>query len=129
MASIRAPCAAARAPAAQPTCTLTVPDPFGQGEMFVYGARTYYLMDEVGMAAAEYGRLAAAAHVPWQIKSLFGLLSDTVPLNGLHRSPYVLIAGCLGLHPLALCIAHCLATVHLSLKLWIRSRGCEGPCN
>ena len=39
---------------------------------------------------------SAASHIPWQLKSVFGLLSDTVALGGLHRTPYLLIAGAVG---------------------------------
>ena len=69
----------------------------GSGETFIYGARKYFLMDEVGMDAAQFGRLVGAAQVPWQLKSLFGLLSDTVPLFGRQRAPYMVLAGSLGL--------------------------------
>lgn len=68
----------------------------GMGESFVFGARSFYLLDVVGMSSATYGQLAGASHIPWQLKSLFGLLSDTVPINGRHRSPYMLLAGLLG---------------------------------
>lgn len=68
----------------------------GIGETLVFYARSYYLLDEVGMKSATYGQLAGFSHIPWQLKSLFGLLSDTVPINGLHRAPYMLVAGILG---------------------------------
>ena len=69
----------------------------GAGEAFIYGAQQYFLMDDVGMDAVQYGRLTGAAQVPWHLKSLFGLLSDTVPLFGRRRAPYMILAGSLGL--------------------------------
>lgn len=74
----------------------------GLGEKFVFGARSYFMLDEVGMTSAEYGRVAGFSHIPWQLKSLFGLLSDVVPLAGRHRGPYMLIAGVSGV--IALCL-------------------------
>jgi len=87
----------------------------GMGEKFVFGARQYYLLDDIGMTSAEYGRVAGFSHIPWQLKSLFGLLSDTVPLGGLHRAPYMLIAGVLGLFALGMLTALPAATVSAPL--------------
>ena len=68
----------------------------GVGEKFVFGARDYFLMDNIGLSSAEFGRVAGFSHIPWQLKSLFGLLSDVVPLGGYHRAPYMQIGGVLG---------------------------------
>ena len=68
----------------------------GIGEGLVYFARRYYLLNEVGLSSAAVGQLLGFAGIPWQLKSLFGVLSDTVPFNGLHRSPYMLFAGIIG---------------------------------
>ena len=38
------------------------------------------------------GRLMAAAKVPWNIKPLLGMLSDTFPLGGYHRTSYLVLA-------------------------------------
>ena len=37
------------------------------------------------------GLLHGFTQIPWQLKSIFGLLSDTVPINGHHRSPYMIL--------------------------------------
>tara|TARA_B100000513_G_scaffold186693_1_gene108595 strand:- start:51 stop:1694 length:1644 start_codon:yes stop_codon:yes gene_type:complete len=66
------------------------------GMRFMMSARSYYLLDEVGIDASQLGQLTGFTMVPWQLKSLFGLLSDTVAINGLHRSPYIFIAGTVG---------------------------------
>ena len=73
----------------------------GCGESLVYGARGYFLQDQMGLSSADRGQLEGFVHIPWQIKSLFGLLSDTVPVNGLHRSPYMMLAGVLGVGSMA----------------------------
>ena len=66
------------------------------GERWIYYARSYYLLDEVGLSSQYYGQLLGFSSIPWQLKSLFGLLSDTVPIRGLHRAPYMLFAGVVG---------------------------------
>ena len=68
----------------------------GTGLRLAGAARSYYLLDSVGMSSADYGHLSGFSHIPWQLKSVFGLLSDTVALGGLHRTPYLLIAGAVG---------------------------------
>uniref|UniRef100_A0A7S0J6I0 Uncharacterized protein n=1 Tax=Calcidiscus leptoporus TaxID=127549 RepID=A0A7S0J6I0_9EUKA len=69
----------------------------GLGLRLVSAARSYYLLDRVGMTSSEYGHLSGFIHIPWQLKSLFGLLSDTVSINGLHRTPFLVLAGVVGL--------------------------------
>ena len=68
----------------------------GMGERFLFSAQNFYVLDSLGLDAASAGIIDGFANVPWQLKSLFGLLSDTVPINGLHRSPYMFLAGILG---------------------------------
>ena len=68
----------------------------GVGEALVYYARRYYLLDDVGLSSKHVSQLLGFAGMPWQLKSLFGLLSDMVPINGWHRSPYMLFAGVVG---------------------------------
>ena len=68
----------------------------GVGEGFIYFARRYYLLDDVGLSPKHTTQLLGFASIPWQLKSLFGLLSDLVPINGLHRSPYMILAGVVG---------------------------------
>ena len=68
----------------------------GMGERFLFSAQSFYVLDSLGLDATTAGLISGFANVPWQLKSLFGLLSDTVPINGLHRSPYMLLAGVLG---------------------------------
>ena len=56
----------------------------GTGLRLAGAARSYYLLDSVGMSSADYGHLSGFSHIPWQLKSVFGLLSDTVALGGLQ---------------------------------------------
>jgi len=76
----------------------------------------YYMMDILQLDGATMGRYKTASSLPWNIKPCLGLLSDTLPLFGFHRTPYLVLAGLcgviaysiLGLVPLA-----ALATVPL----------------
>jgi hypothetical protein len=38
----------------------------------------------------------AIAHIPWMIKPLYGFVTDTFPINGLRRQPYIIICGLTG---------------------------------
>ena len=102
------------------SCVLAYGINQGVGEKFVFGARSYFMLDEIGMDSAAYGRIAGFSHIPWQLKSLFGLLSDTVPIHGRHRSPYMLIAGalgCMALSALALLPTPLLSPMSIGLLL------------
>jgi MFS family permease len=48
---------------------------------------------DAGWTAGQVADFAGLAALPWVLKPLFGLLSDTVPLAGSHRRSY-LIASC-----------------------------------
>src|SRR6056297_546896 len=69
----------------------------GIGNRLNGSARSYYLLDSIGLNSAQMGHLSGFAGIPWQLKSLFGLLSDTLPINGYHRSPYMMIGGTIGM--------------------------------
>ena len=68
----------------------------GIGESLVYYARRYYVLDDAGLSSYLMTQLFAFAGLPWVVKSLFGVLSDTIPINGLHRAPYMFFAGLVG---------------------------------
>lgn len=40
----------------------------------------------------------AIAHIPWMIKPLYGFVTDTFPVMGCRRRPYLIICGLSGLH-------------------------------
>ena len=69
----------------------------GIGNRLTRSAANYYLLDSINLDSAQMGHLSGFAGIPWQLKSLFGLLSDTLPIHGYHRSPYMLLAGAIGM--------------------------------
>ena len=78
----------------------------GVGLKMVGVAKSYYLLDTLGLTSATLGQLNGFAHIPWQLKSIFGLLSDTVAIAGRHRGPYLFFAGAVGAASCALLAAN-----------------------
>ena len=68
----------------------------GIGNKLVDMAQKYYLLEGLGLSSSQAGLIQAAAVIPWQLKSLFGLISDAFPIGGFRRAPYVTIAGVAG---------------------------------
>ncbi|GBG33520.1 Folate-biopterin transporter 1, chloroplastic [Hondaea fermentalgiana] len=72
----------------------------GMGEAFFEFGGRYLLSDEppagFGLNASRIESIQGFANVPWQIKSVYGIASDTFPIGGYHRNPYVIAAGALG---------------------------------
>lgn len=52
---------------------------------------SYYMISELNCSAGQQATVWTALGLPWGLKFLFGLLSDSVPLLGLRRKPYFLI--------------------------------------
>ena len=73
----------------------------GIGQSFAYYAQKYLFTDDVpkgfGRTAAAYQAYDGLSMFPWSCKALYGLVSDTVPIGGRSRTPYVEIAGVLSL--------------------------------
>ena len=69
----------------------------GAGESFLEASTSYLLIDTLQLEAGHAETVRGFARIPWQLKSLFGLISDTLPVNGYHRSPYMIIAATLGM--------------------------------
>jgi hypothetical protein len=44
--------------------------------------------DVLGESPARFSELLGLAHVPWDVKALFGMASDIWPLCGYHLAPY-----------------------------------------
>ncbi|MEN9220877.1 MAG: hypothetical protein Q6M04_00410, partial [Thermostichus sp. BF3_bins_97] len=59
-------------------------------------ATSFYLKDSLGLSPAQVAALTGLAMIPWTLKPLYGLLSDTVPVAGYRRRPYLLFSGFLG---------------------------------
>jgi hypothetical protein len=57
----------------------------------------YFIFDGMQLDASTAARLVGFSRIPWQLKSLFGVLSDALPISGRHRGPYMLLAGFLGI--------------------------------
>merc|ERR1719401_267293 len=60
-------------------------------------AQRYYFADVLQLDGATIGRYATAGMVPWHIKPVLGMLSDSLPIFGFHRTSYIAIAGLMGL--------------------------------
>lgn len=53
----------------------------------------YYMKDEQKLQPSEAQFYFALIQLPWIVKPLWGLLTDTVPIAGLRRRPYFVLAG------------------------------------
>ena len=73
----------------------------GVGEGWGFFAEQYFLTDDppkgLGMQPENFTALDGFTNVPWQVKSLYGICSDTMPISGFHRGPYITAAGFAGL--------------------------------
>ncbi|GFQ06273.1 probable folate-biopterin transporter 3 [Phtheirospermum japonicum] len=56
----------------------------------------YYMKDEQKLQPSEAQVYHAMIMMPWIMKPLWGLLTDTVPIGGRRRRPYFIFAGVLG---------------------------------
>eukprot|EP01052_Picozoa_sp_SAG31_P015269 SAG31_NODE_977_length_10615_cov_93.546786_4_plen_190_part_00 len=67
-------------------------------------ATSYLYSDTLKVTPSRLNELSGLAQIPWNTKPLFGLMSDTLPILGYHRYPYIAIsalagiASCLGLY-------------------------------
>eukprot|EP00965_Chrysotila_dentata_P215442 6188785-Pleurochrysis_carterae.AAC.3 len=86
-------------------CTCTRTSHPSSHARLVRVARDYWLLDGLGLSSSLRGRVIGFSNIPWQLKSLFGLLSDIVPLGGCHRSSYLLLGAALGVSANALMAA------------------------
>lgn len=83
----------------------------------LYTLKSRYLMSQVTASA-----LIGMSHVPWLFKPFLGLLTDTVPIYGLRRKPYIIVSA--GLNVLALSLiaytqAHVLGGLVVPLSLML----------
>ena len=72
----------------------------GAGESLEEFAEKYIFLDPAprgyGISASYYEALDALAGFPWICKAVYGLLSDTVPIRGFHKTGYLIISGTVG---------------------------------
>jgi len=70
---------------------------FAQGFRSLSGLSIQFLLkDTMQLAPASIQGLLSTAALPWSLKPLYGLVSDSFPINGRHRKPYLVIAAFLG---------------------------------
>lgn len=58
-------------------------------------ALKYYYAHVLRLQPATVSAIDGVVVLPWMIKPLFGLVSDTVPIGGRHRAPYVIASSLL----------------------------------
>jgi MFS family permease len=51
----------------------------------------YYLVEVLNTSSTEIGVFVTVETIPWSLKVFYGLLSDTLPILGYRRKPYILI--------------------------------------
>ncbi|XP_011082613.1 probable folate-biopterin transporter 3 [Sesamum indicum] len=56
----------------------------------------YYMKDEQKLQPSEAQVYHGMIMIPWIVKPLWGLLTDTVPIAGRRRRPYFILAGIIG---------------------------------
>ncbi|KAL2462229.1 putative folate-biopterin transporter 3 [Abeliophyllum distichum] len=56
----------------------------------------YYMKDDQKLQPSEAQFYSGIIQIPWMVKPLWGLLTDTVPILGYRRRPYFIFAGILG---------------------------------
>lgn len=69
----------------------------GAGEGLMYFAQQYWLTDALQLSPSTFAEVDAIASIPWQIKSLYGIASDVLPVFGYHRTPYMVATSLVGL--------------------------------
>jgi folate/biopterin transporter len=70
---------------------------FVQGALgLAHLAVSFFLKDRLGLSPAEVASLVGIAMVPWTIKPLYGMISDSFPIAGYRRRPYLVLSSLLG---------------------------------
>ncbi|BAZ86050.1 folate/biopterin family MFS transporter [Dolichospermum compactum] len=59
-------------------------------------AVSFFLKDELLLGPVQMSTIMGICTIPWMIKPLYGFISDSLPLFGYHRKPYIVISGILG---------------------------------
>ncbi|XP_057812597.1 probable folate-biopterin transporter 6 isoform X3 [Cryptomeria japonica] len=68
----------------------------GYAETMKRLATNYYWRDVQKMQPASTQVLMALSTIPWDIKPIYGLITDTFPIAGYRRWPYLAICGIIG---------------------------------
>lgn len=59
-------------------------------------ATSFYMKDTLHLSPADMASLSGITTLPWVIKPIYGLLSDSFPIFGYRRRSYLVLAGGLG---------------------------------
>mmetsp|Transcript_14970 Transcript_14970/g.30421 ORF Transcript_14970/g.30421 Transcript_14970/m.30421 type:complete len:528 (-) Transcript_14970:1500-3083(-) len=59
-------------------------------------AVTFFLKDELNLDPTGVAALTGISLVPWLIKPVYGFISDTLPVLGYRRRPYLILSGIVG---------------------------------
>jgi folate/biopterin transporter len=70
---------------------------FVQGALgLAHLAVSFFLKDRLGLSPAEVASLVGIAMLPWTVKPLYGMISDSFPIWGYRRRPYLVLSSLLG---------------------------------
>lgn len=70
---------------------------FVQGALgLAHLAVSFFLKDRLGLSPAEVAALVGIAMIPWTVKPLYGMISDSFPIAGYRRRPYLVLSSLLG---------------------------------
>jgi len=70
---------------------------FVQGAMgLAHLSVSFFLKDQLGLSPAQVASLVGIAMIPWTIKPLYGIISDSFPIFGYRRRPYLVLSSLLG---------------------------------
>nr|GMD10587.1 probable folate-biopterin transporter 3 [Ipomoea batatas] len=75
----------------------------------------YYMKDDQKLQPSEAQVYFGILQLPWVVKPLWGLLTDTLPIFGYRRRPYFIIAGFLGI--ISMVILSLKQDLHLAFAL------------
>jgi len=63
----------------------------GFGFQFTSVAMRYWMMDDVRVSPAQMAAIFGVVSIPWCMKPVYGFISDSYPLFGYRRRPYMII--------------------------------------
>ncbi|KAH8058224.1 BT1-like protein [Aureococcus anophagefferens] len=111
------------------TVSLTYGVNQGVGEALLFGAQKYFFLDDLGLSAARASQLDGFSNIPWQIKAVYGMASDSYALwGGLRKAPYMVCAGVGGvLAALALGATHTRSVGAVALLLVVANLSIASP--
>lgn len=71
---------------------------FTQGIIGLSDLALYYLWkDDLKISPSQLAQLNSLSYIPWVIKPVFGLTSDSFPILGYRRKSYLFIFGCISI--------------------------------